>query len=127
MAACAASVLWFGVQAVIYQFQARSGLSADLVLQLEFVRNLAWVLASPALLRALPDTRAVLTINNDDLAGTLVVPATAAAAAAFPSPAAAIPSAFPTSPAGGAGSGASAASVRPSSPDGSVRTRSQAL
>ncbi|MCC6707426.1 MAG: PEP-CTERM system histidine kinase PrsK [Gammaproteobacteria bacterium] len=55
MAACAASVLWFGVQAVIYQFQARSGLSADLVLQLEFVRNLAWVVFFSGLLLNLGD------------------------------------------------------------------------
>lgn len=56
MAASAASVLWFGAQAFIYQFQARSGLSPDLLLQLEFVRDLAWVVFFSRLLLNLGDS-----------------------------------------------------------------------
>lgn len=55
MAASAASMLWFGAQAALYQFQGRSGLSPDLILQLEFARNLAWVVFFSGLLLNLGD------------------------------------------------------------------------
>ena len=63
MAATAASAVWFAAQAVIYQFQARIGLSPDLLLQMEFVRDLAWLAFFARLLLNLGDAGYRFTIK----------------------------------------------------------------
>ena len=43
MAACAASVIWFAAQALHFQLGSRVHVAPDLVLQFEFLRDLAWI------------------------------------------------------------------------------------
>jgi len=63
MAASAASVLWFGAQAVFFQFHTPVGLSSDLILQFEFLRDLAWIAFFARLLLSLGDAAYRFTIK----------------------------------------------------------------
>ena len=57
MAACAASALWFAAQALYFQSGARSQIAPDLILQLEFLRDLIWVAFFARLLGNVGDSR----------------------------------------------------------------------
>ena len=57
MAACAASALWFAAQALYFQSGSRSQIAPDLILQLEFLRDLIWVAFFARLLGNVGDSR----------------------------------------------------------------------
>ena len=63
MAASAASALWFAAQAVYFQFPTRGGLSSNLLLQFEFIRDLVWVAFFARLLLNLGDATYRYTIK----------------------------------------------------------------
>ncbi len=63
MAASAASALWFAAQAIYFQLDALSRFSADLILQFEFLRDLAWVAFFAHLLLNLGDAAYRYTIK----------------------------------------------------------------
>jgi putative PEP-CTERM system histidine kinase len=57
MAACVASMLWFAAQALYFQLGTRSPIAPDLILQIEFLRDLTWVVFFARLLGNVGDGR----------------------------------------------------------------------